>query len=167
MRKEHPDKEKGSIGYIILIIVMLVFTLTVTFASGIMKQLGTQRSTLQGKMETALKDAVLESVSSPLFQGGVPDPNVIQNSITQVFAQKLQIPAGNVAIQNFTIYSDADNGSPAPAGIQGTIPGKSIYVELQVTWTTPSVMGISHTGTYPVKTLIALPTFYAPGQTWN
>lgn len=164
------DSERGSsIGFVMLLVALLVFTLTITYLSVIGRTLGIQRSTVQNTIDADTKDAVVEALSStaPMFQAGNTDTTLVQDTITQLIAQKLQIPQGNVVVKDLRIYSDTDIGTQAPTGIIGTIPGRSAYIDLQVTWTTPSVWGKQYTGTYPVKTLISLPRYFASGPAWN
>lgn len=161
------DNERGSVPINLLMFSLLVFVLAITLATISMKILATQRSSVQAHMESLLKDSMTAAINSPLPQAIDMDPNTLKGTVIQLYAEKLKIPSGNVVVNKFTVFTDEDAGNQAPVGIKGAIPGRSVYVDLLVTWTTPSVMGSQHTGTYPVRSLVALPTFFAPGQTWN
>lgn len=165
--KNKDDRERGSAGLFFIFLGFLVFSIVLTQIGGTIKHLSIQRSSIQGQMESTLKDAITATVDSPLYQAGDADPALIEETITRVFAEKLKISSGNVDIRTFQVFTDSDAGSPAPEGIRGTIPGRSVYVDLLVTWTPPAILGIQQTGTYPVRSLVALPKYHAPGGQWN
>lgn len=165
--KKIRDSDRGGISLIILQWALLIFALTFTLATAYLKIVATQRSSIQGNMDSLLKDSIKAAINAPLPQGVDMEPSVLQNAVLQLYAQKLQIPSGNIAVQDFEVYTDADAGLPAPVGIQGTIPGRSVYANLRVTTTTPPITGIRYTGQYTVRALVALPDYFAPGRQWN
>ncbi|MCB8818610.1 hypothetical protein [Desulfosporosinus shakirovi] len=118
-------------------------------------------------MESLLKDSITAAINFPLPQAIDMEQDALQAKVIQLYTEKLQIATGSVVVNKFMLFTDDDAGDQAPDGIKGVIPGRSVYVDLRVTWTTPSVMGAQYTGIYPVRSLVALPTFFAPGQTWN
>lgn len=161
------DNERGAVPINLLMFCLLIFVLAITLATVSMKILATQRSSVQAHMESLLKDSIKAAINSPLPQAIDMEQDSLQANVIQLYAEKLQISNGSVVVNKFTIFTEDDAGDQAPVGIKGVIPGRSVYVDLLVTWTTPSVMGSQHTGTYPVRSLVALPTFFAPGQTWQ
>lgn len=161
------DKERGSADIALIMMAVMMFIFVVTSGTLVLRVLGTQNNSIKASLEDALKDAVTAAISSPLVQAGDLDPVIMQTTITQIFAQKMNINNGNVTMETFQVYTDSDKGAPAPVEIGGTIPGRSVYVSLIVTWTTPSIIGQHYTGTYHVRKLVALPIYFAPGKEWN
>lgn len=161
------DPERGTVA----LPVLQVFLLVVVLATGViwvsLKLMAVQRANVEAWMQSLLKDSIQTAVSVSIPQGLAMDNSSLETTVIQLYAQKLQVPPGNLAVDTFNVYTDDDAGSPAPPGISGTIPGRSVYVNMKVTWTMPPVMGIRYTGTYPVCDLVALPTYFAPGQQWN
>lgn len=167
MISKNNDRERGSVSQSVLQVFLLALVLATGFVWISFKLMAVQRANVEAWMQSLLKDSIQTAVSIPIPQGLDLDNSSLESTVLQLYAQKLQVPPGNLAVQAFTVYSDEDTGSPAPPGVKGTIPGRSVYVSLQVTWTMPEIMGASHTGTYPVCDLVALPTYFAPGQQWN
>jgi len=161
------DHERGMVALPVLQVFLLVMVLATSFIWVSLKLMAVQRANVEVWMQSLLKDSIQTAVNIPLPQSLEMDNSSLETTVIQLYAQKLQVPTGNFTVETFTVYTDADAGSPAPPGVNGTIPGRSVYVNLQVTWTMPPVMGISYTGTYPVCDLVALPTYFAPGQQWN
>jgi hypothetical protein len=167
MLRPKSERERGNVDFPVLTMFLLVLILIFGFAWISLKLMAVQRANLEGWMQSLLKDSIQTAVNVPLPQGIQIDQTELESSVLQLFAQKLKVSTGNITVQTFTVYSNADANSPAPPGISGAIPGRSVYVSLQVTWTMPPLMGISYTGTYPVCALVALPSYFAPGQQWN
>ena len=166
MSTTEKDNERGGVSISLLQFSFLIFILAFTLASISLRILATQRSGVQAHMESLLKDSIKAAINVPLPQAIDTDQATLQSTVVQLYAEKLKISSGSVIINKFTVFTDNDAGSQA-VGIKGVIPGRSVYVDLLVTWTPPSVMGVHYTGTYPVRSLVALPTFFSPGQTWN
>ncbi|WP_434510066.1 hypothetical protein [Desulfitobacterium sp. AusDCA] len=166
MRDNTYDRE-GGYSQIFIFLGLFIFFIVLFQVGATVKHLAIQRSTIQERMDSTLKDAIIATVDSPLYQAGNIDSSRVEETIAKVFAEELKISRGNVVIRTYRVFTDEDIGSPAPEGIQGTIPGRSVYVDLLVTWTPPAILGIEQTGTYPVRTLIALPKYHAPGSQWN
>jgi len=161
------DNERGGISINLLQFSLLIFVLALTLSAISLKILATQRSSIQAHMESLLKDSIKAAINAPLPQGIDTDQASLQGTVVQLYAEKLKISSGSVVVNKFTAFTDDDAGTQAPVGVKGVIPGRSVYVDLLVTWTTPSIIGGRYTGTYPVRSLVSLPTFFAPGQTWN
>lgn len=164
--KSH-DKERGDVNILLIVFGCLIFVLVMFSVSLVLKSLTTQKTSIQTRAESTLKDAIIEAVNSPLTQAGEIDASLMQFTIIQVFEQKMKIPKGTVTPNTFIIYTEGDAGTPAPVDIGGTIPGRSVYMDVMVTWTTPKIFGNEYTGSYHVKKLVALPIYFAPGKQWN
>lgn len=167
MKKKDKDKERGGINLPTLSFFFIIFILALFSVSAVLKALTTQKAAIQARAESTLKDAIIESINSPLTQAGDIDPSLMQFTILQVFEQKMNLKNGSIIPNTFIVYSEADAGRPAPVEIGGTIPGRSVYMDLIVTWTTPKILGHEYTGTYHVRQLVALPIYFAPSKQWN
>ncbi|AFM40460.1 hypothetical protein Desaci_1443 [Desulfosporosinus acidiphilus SJ4] len=161
------DHELGSVSQPVLVVALLAVILVTGFIWIALKLMAVQRANVETWMQSLLKDSIQTAVAVSIPQGVTMDNSALETTVIQLYAQKLKVTTGSLAVQTFTVYGDNDAGLPAPPGVTGTIPGRSVYVSLQVTWTMPPVMGISYTGTYPVCDLVALPTYFAPSQQWN
>ncbi|SPF43526.1 conserved exported hypothetical protein [Candidatus Desulfosporosinus infrequens] len=161
------NDERGLIALPVLMIFLLVMILAIGFVGVALKLMAAQRADFEVRAQSLLKDSIQTAINIPLPQGIETNNADLESNVLQLYAQKLPVPVGNLAVQNFTVYTDADADSPAPPGISGTISGSSVYVSLQVTWTMPPVLGISYTGTYPVCDLVSIPTYFAAGQQFN
>lgn len=165
--KDLNDHERGSVSQPVLVVALLAVILVTGFIWISLKLMVVERANVETWMQSLLKDSIQAAVAVPIPQGVTMDDSTLQATVLQLYAQKLQVSTRNFTVQTFTVYGDDDAGLPAPPGIKGTIPGKSVYVSLEVTWTMPTFMGIRYTGTYPVCDLVALPTYFAPSQQWN
>jgi hypothetical protein len=161
------NKECGLVSLPVLTVFLLVIILAVGFDWIALRLMAIQRANVEARAQSLLKDSIQTAVNIPLPQGIETNNSDLESNVLQLYAQKLQVPAENLAVQNFTVYTDADANSLAPSGISGTIPGRSVYVSLQVTCSMPPILGISYTGTYPVCDLISIPTYFAPSKEFN
>lgn len=144
-----------------LMLVMMLVTTGWVFAA---------RQHVVYSLQQTLQQAVQASIAAPdLAQGqAVLNPQTAETTFNQEFPGIVKWPANAYQITAFTVYTQSQAGQPLPVGLNGTIPGASIYVaanfELQVVpfWDP----GGKLTVTIPVQMVVAPNRFNRPGHTW-
>ena len=122
-------------------------------------------------MVVAVRQAESAASATPNLATGQGNfnPQIAANTFNQVFSKQIEWPASVYQIQTFTVYTQSQAGQPLPVGFSGNIPGPSIYVQAQFTfsllpfWNPTSA---PMTVRIPVKVVVSPNRFNHPGQTW-
>jgi hypothetical protein len=168
IRNRTSNNERG-FTVIILAFFFTIICLAITVAITMIVSAAMERNIVQAKLQTAMKNAVIQSVNGPLLISG--QGTISQDSLQSSINQQLQKVMSNlepsVTITSQPIvYTESDKGNPAPSGLNGTIPGPSVYLEVKLTWLMPAILGYRFQGTIPDKALISFPIYNSANQSW-
>jgi len=167
--KSRRHNDDGFIEIPVLGFVILMFILVISIGSALIYSAVRERNVVQTTLQTAVKNAVVASVNGPLIINGQGSINadILELSINEQLNRTLAYLQPVVTVTNPPIvYTESDKGLPAPGGLSGTIPGPSVYLELNLTWSMPPLIGYRFEGNMPSKTLVTYPIYNATNQTW-